>query len=497
MNVIPSIENEGKEETTDRTPYNQTPQEPLNNNMSEKRESIIYNQQQTKGVIDEETDDEEYNEYKNGGADEESLLINHKNNNSNNNNLPNDSDSDSNSDSDSDNEAFMCICTSCNKKPKAKPMDRKKGFVSLFWVITWIGLNMLLFFVNKYLDDRNPPFVFPIFIIMTGTFSTFFGSCIAVFIFKISDFPIKELRKHKLLLFVCSVFQAISYVMENVSIDQMSIPLNQVIKATGPAFIIILSFILYRKTYPFSILICTFIIIIGVVITIFTSPQIKIIGFLYAFGSIIFASIQTVLIAKLVKNPKLNALALLVATSLPSALVCLPIFFIFEFKEMREYNGPTTIPIISVIGLAVSACFYNLAHFYIVQFTSALYYVIIGNVKVVLVIIISSLVFANGFTPLNYLGAVVTMIGFILYNVFKYYENIGKNPPFITPFINCFIKCGCCQKIKPKKKSKKNSNNNKNKTNDQDDYNQSNESDNEKEDKNENDSTFKKTINGD
>ncbi|KAM9955481.1 hypothetical protein ACTFIW_000083 [Dictyostelium discoideum] len=460
MNVIPSIE-KGKEEETNSIPYNQIQQQ---------------QQQQTKGVIVKEEDSEEGGEYENGG-DEESLLINHKNNNNinnNNNGSSDNSDSDSDSDSDSENETFICVCTSCYKKPEVKPIDRKKGFVSLFWVIIWIGLNMLLFFVNKYLDDRNPPFVFPIFVIMTGTFSTFFGSCIAVFIFKISDFPIKELRQHKLLLLVCSVFQAISYVMENVSIDQMSIPLNQVIKATGPAFIIILSFILYRKTYPFSILFCTFIIITGVVITIFTSPQIKLIGFLYAFGSIIFASIQTVLIAKLVKNPKLNALSLLVATSLPSALVCLPIFFIFEFKEMKEYNGPTTIPIISVIGLAISACFYNLAHFYIVQFTSALYYVIIGNVKVVLVIIISSLVFANGFTPLNYLGAVVTMIGFILYNVFKYYENIGKNPPFITPFINCFIKCGCCQKIKPKKSKR-----NKNKKNDYNFY--DNESDNENE----------------
>ncbi|KAK5580823.1 hypothetical protein RB653_000847 [Dictyostelium firmibasis] len=481
MNVIPSIENEDcKEEKTDKILYNQYKD-------MEKNE-----QQQTKGIA---VGDEEYEKYKNGG-DEESPLIDNKAEKQY--NKPSSEEEEDEEEEDSDNEALMCVCYSCYKKPKAKPMDRKKGFVSLFWVIVWIGLNMILFFMNKYLDDRNPPFVFPIFIIMTGTFSTFFGSCIAVFIFKISDFPIKELRQHKLLLFICSVFQAISYVMENISIDQMSIPLNQVIKATGPAFIIILSFILYRKTYPFSILFCTFIIIIGVVITIFTSPQIKLIGFLYAFGSIIFASIQTVLIARLVKNPKLNALALLVATSLPSALVCLPIFFIFEFKDLRDYNGPTTIPILSVVGLAVSACFYNLAHFYIVQFTSALYYVIIGNVKVVLVIIISSLVFANGFTPLNYLGAVVTMIGFILYNVFKYYENTGKNPPFITPFINCFIKCGCCQKVKSKKKSKRDSKNINQDGNDDDydDDDDDDDDDNEYDDK-KNNKIYKDSINGD
>ncbi|EGC31447.1 hypothetical protein DICPUDRAFT_99209 [Dictyostelium purpureum] len=319
-------------------------------------------------------------------------------------------------------------------------IEKKKShlIISTIWVIVWITLNMGLFFGNKYLDNYlQPNFQYPVLIILTGTFATFLGSFTAVFIFKISEFPVEALKQHKLLLFLVSVFQAFTYVLENYSIAGLSISLNQIIKSTGPVFIILIGYILYRETYSIQIILSTLILILGVSLSVYHNPDFKITPSLYALGSIIFAAVQTLLIAKLLKDPKLNTLSIVVTTSFPSAITCLILFFITgEYKELHSYTGSATEPTIIVILLAIAACFYNLSHFYIVEYTSALYYVIIGNIKVILLIIVSFFVFKTNteFTTVNIIGMVITIIGFLIYNYFKYYEKLGKKPPVFKVF---------------------------------------------------------------
>eukprot|EP01121_Diplochlamys_sp_Union-15-3_P012308 TRINITY_DN3672_c0_g1_i10.p1 TRINITY_DN3672_c0_g1~~TRINITY_DN3672_c0_g1_i10.p1 ORF type:complete len:115 (-),score=5.26 TRINITY_DN3672_c0_g1_i10:58-402(-) len=67
---------------------------------------------------------------------------------------------------------------------------------------------------------------------------------------------------------------------------------------------------------------------------------------------------------------------------------------------------------------------YHLMGFLVIKYTSAHYGSLIGNVKVIFLVVISILLFPSEekFTPYNVTGMVVTLIGFTLYNVFKFQE---------------------------------------------------------------------------
>jgi len=291
-----------------------------------------------------------------------------------------------------------------------------------FWIFTWVSLNLALQFTNKYLDVSG--FEFPILVILTGTFATFIGSAVAVFVLKLCEFPYDALMKYKVLLILVALFQALTYVLENISIVTIPLSLNQIIKATGPAFLIALSFVMYKERYSKEVLITTAVIIFGVILTVLNNPGFEIKGAAYSLASVIFAVLQTILIAKLLQDPKLNTLSIVSITSFPSTIVIIPMFFTIEYQKLLDYRGHTTTPIILVIFLALAACLYNISHFYIVRYTSALYYTIVGNAKVIVIVVASSLIFHSTYSTLNYVGIVVTLCGFISYNVVKYYENL-------------------------------------------------------------------------
>ncbi|KYQ92555.1 hypothetical protein DLAC_06546 [Tieghemostelium lacteum] len=347
---------------------------------------------------------------------------------------------DENAEEDDDDESTD---TSIEKKSKFRRMcnasQLKKNFRPIFWIFVWVTLNVGLVFSNKYLFSKEDAFKFPVFIILTGTFMTFLGCCIAVFLFKISKFPsFTVLNRYKYMLTLTSLLQAATYVFENVSITFLPLSLNQILKSTGPAFVLILLFLLYRETFSKEIVISTIVIVFGASFTTLQNPAFNTYGFIYATISSASASLQTILIQKLLKDTELNALSVVLVTSLPSTIVIIPIFFAVEYKDLKEWTGDPILPTIFVIAIAVAAALYNISHFYIVKYTSALYFVIVGNAKVVFVVILSSIIWATKFVPINIVGMILTFLGFFSYNYFRYKENKGLQQLSIShvPILN-------------------------------------------------------------
>jgi len=65
---------------------------------------------------------------------------------------------------------------------------------------------------------------------------------------------------------------------------------------------------------------------------------------------------------------------------------------------------------------------YNMSQFWMISFTSAHYAVLIGNIKVLLLVAISMLVFGSSLGPLNFIGMFISLSGFCSYNYFRYRE---------------------------------------------------------------------------
>eukprot|EP01112_Ceratiomyxa_fruticulosa_P008236 TRINITY_DN2129_c0_g1_i1.p1 TRINITY_DN2129_c0_g1~~TRINITY_DN2129_c0_g1_i1.p1 ORF type:complete len:421 (-),score=57.71 TRINITY_DN2129_c0_g1_i1:33-1295(-) len=291
-------------------------------------------------------------------------------------------------------------------------------------VLVWMVLNITLQFYNKYLFSVEN-FKFPVLIIMCGTTATFLGTASLVYIFKLSELNSKELQNQWRMIFFLAILHGVGAASENISIVHISISLNQVIKATGPAFTLVLSRIFEGKHYSLALVLSTIVVVFGAVLTVFRNPEFNFFGFITAAISTLMSACQSIVIGKLLMNPKLNATSIALASALPSVATILPVFVYSEMEDLIEHgnaNGVgkivTTVTIISII-----AFFYNLSHLWLIKYTSAHLSMLIGNCKVVILVFLSMLVFHTAFLPINLVGMVLAVIGFIVYSYFKYREN--------------------------------------------------------------------------
>ena len=60
--------------------------------------------------------------------------------------------------------------------------------------------------------------------------------------------------------------------------------------------------------------------------------------------------------------------------------------------------------------------FLNLANFLVTKYTSAVALQVLGNVKVVLSIVVSLIIFGNKVSEVSVLGCVITLLGVAMYN---------------------------------------------------------------------------------
>jgi drug/metabolite transporter (DMT)-like permease len=65
---------------------------------------------------------------------------------------------------------------------------------------------------------------------------------------------------------------------------------------------------------------------------------------------------------------------------------------------------------------------YNLSQYWMISYTSAHYAALIGNLKVLLLVMISMMIFHTKLNPINYVGISISLVGFCLYNFFRYQE---------------------------------------------------------------------------
>lgn len=78
--------------------------------------------------------------------------------------------------------------------------------------------------------------------------------------------------------------------------------------------------------------------------------------------------------------------------------------------------------------ISVLAFFYTMSHYLLINYTSAHYAVLFGNVKVLVLVAISISLFNTPFTPLNLIGMVVAFLGFCVYNFFRFLELKSLKP---------------------------------------------------------------------
>jgi hypothetical protein len=120
-------------------------------------------------------------------------------------------------------------------------------------------------------------------------------------------------------------------------------------------------------------------------------------------------------------------------------MTLLPLFVFFEYDDCKSLSALFLyLPIVLVLnsslsdfnsvalplffGVSFLSFFYNLAHYFLVQFTSAHYSVLVGSSKTIITVTLAFFIFGAHLLPINTAGIVITAIGFFMYNYFRFHE---------------------------------------------------------------------------
>jgi len=215
----------------------------------------------------------------------------------------------------------------------------------------------------------------------------------------------------------------------NASLVHLSLSVNQIVKSCVPLPTMILSVAFERdangqpKTYSRGVIFSLLITVLGSVLAVYGNPEASPFGLALVILSTLAVALWSVMSAMLLgPDSGLNAISL---TWYASVISFVLLFILWACSSEREAataylsSRPGDAALIILLGSS-TAFVYNLVHFALIKVTSALTSAVAGNLKILLIIILSMIFFEKQVTILNYSGFAVFLVGVFAYSTFTY-----------------------------------------------------------------------------
>lgn len=310
-------------------------------------------------------------------------------------------------------------------RSRALIMVKRLGESSLVWLVLWFVLNVSVTLSNKALFQFSG-FTFPTTVSLLHMVSSSVFSRLTI---KASKTPVRVLkgRQEHITMFLFSLLFCSNILSGNIGLRYVPVSLVQCVRSTIPGVTMFLSMFILDKKYTIKHYTTVFLVVVGVLIATATTVEFHPVGFAFTVLVCFLSSLKSVMTNKFLvsKGLKLHPFDLLNRMSTYSILhLGVTALCTGELANAMVWFADNATPkfLFTLFVNAFMAFFLNVCNFFFTKLTSALTVTIVGNVKHVVTIFLSIVIFRNNVSLYNAIGITTTVIGAALYSMVEYQD---------------------------------------------------------------------------
>ncbi|ODO05953.1 hypothetical protein I350_05014 [Cryptococcus amylolentus CBS 6273] len=245
--------------------------------------------------------------------------------------------------------------------------------------------------------------------------------------------PARLTQRENLILAAFSVLYTVNIAISNVSLQLVSIPFHQVVRASTPLFTIFISLIFLGTRFSLIKLVSLLPVVAGVGFATYGDYSFTAWGLILTLLGTFLAALKTV-VTNLIQTGsggrlKLHPLDLLMRMSPLAFIQCvLYAWHNGELEHVRAYGATqmTRTKAVALLVNGVIACGLNIVSFTANKKAGALTMTVSANCKQVLTIALAVVLFGYTITPTNSIGILLTLVGGAWYGWVEFQEKKKK-----------------------------------------------------------------------
>ncbi|KAI9816097.1 MAG: hypothetical protein M1832_005180 [Thelocarpon impressellum] len=301
---------------------------------------------------------------------------------------------------------------------KAEPL--KPALHPAIYVMAWISLSSSVIIFNKWLL-HSKEFDFPV--ILT-TWHLAFATLMTQILARTTNLldgrkTVKMTGRVYLRAIVpIGFFFSLSLICGNVTYLYLSVSFIQMLKATTPVAVLLVSWGLGVSAPNMKVLFNVSFIVIGVMIASFGELKFVLTGFLFQVGGIMFEATRLVMVQRLLSSEeyKMDPLVSLYYF----APVCAAMNFavsIFTELPRLQLSNVLDVGVFTLLANAMVAFGLNVSVVFLIGKTSSLVFALCGVLKDILLVVASMMIWGDPVSPLQFFGYSIALGGLMYYKL--------------------------------------------------------------------------------